>query len=314
MLASALEDEETQDRGLVLVVWNYQGMDLGSSWGASTLGTFFDSFWNLWKSIKTSFRIARLHYLTIPPSERDTLYSVKEFDEGDTSVRHHTGSPQECLHALLSVGLPIPALPLQPEREQGRMETVFHHKWVEWRKRTDSYHHQHQYKIILVPNRHDVLFGKQPSGLVNAGNVHFHQLILAAIDEYRYAKPAEQATLRTQMYQSLITTLLGDGSSTTAKCLQPLDTRMGILWEPMDETAAVSKIADALEFVRRQLEQQEADDDIKENDDADAGASQHDDTDDIGAFYVRQCCFMVSCKEGYTVCDSSQLSKGWGQS
>jgi hypothetical protein len=305
MLASALEDEETQDKGLVLVVWNYQGMmDQGPSWGAA-LGTFFDSFWNLWKSIKTSFRIVRLHYLTINGSG-DALYSVKEYEEGDTSVRHHTGSPQECLHALLTVGLPIPALPMMPE---GRMQTVFHHTWVEWRQRTDSYHHQHQYKILLVPNRHDVLFGKQPSGLVNAGNVHFHQLILADIEEYRDAPAAEQATIRTHIYKSLMSTLLGDGSSTTAKCLQPLDTRMGILWEPMDELAALSKIADALEFVRRQQEADE-DDDEPSGSPRDGGRNDpHENNWDL--WYVKQCCFMVTCKEGYRVCDSSQLSKSW---
>ena len=88
MLASALEDEETQDKGIVLVVWNYSLAEQQQaaaakmsqnnasssllSWGAAgaagihqAVSSFFDSFWNLWKFIQKSFRIERLHYLTI---------------------------------------------------------------------------------------------------------------------------------------------------------------------------------------------------------------------------------------------------------
>lgn len=298
MLASALEDEETQDRGIVLLVWNPPRTTLSPSLfpaSPSSWGGFFDSFWNLWKSIKTSFRIARLHYSTI---SSDDVYSVKEYEEQDTLIRHHFGSAQECLHALLTFGIPIPSLPITPDG----IQTTFHLKWVEWRQRTDSYHHQHHYKIVLVPNRNDVLFGRHFP--INAGNIRFHQLILANVDEYRKSKSTEQIAIRTQIYKNLTNDI--PGCHRTAKCLHPLDTRMGILWEPMDEKSAMTKIADAFQYVSRQMDQQH-----DQSTDRESGVL--DPRSDIAdLIWMKQCCFVITCKEGYHICgDSSQLSKQW---
>lgn len=256
--------------------------------------SLFDSFWNLWKTVKPAFRIARLHYMTI---EGEAPYFVKEYEEGETLVRHHSGSAQECLHALLTYGMPLPSLPFSP---LGILHTSFHSKWVEWRQRTDSYHHQRNYQIVLVPNRHDVLFGKH--SVINAGNVRFHQMILGNIEEYCKSKASEQAAMRTQLFKSL-TVPMANGEG-TPKCLQPLDTRQGILWEPMDEAAATAKIADAFDFVSRQLKQS------KENNDNDGDPVL--DPHAAWEWYTGMtdsCCFIVTCnKEG--ICGgSSRLSK-----
>jgi hypothetical protein len=206
------------------------------------------------------------------------------------------------------------------------LETTHHHKWVEWRQRTDSYHHQHHYKIVLVPTRYDVLFGKHSP--INAGNVRFHQMILANVEEYRQAKASEQSAIRTQIYKSLTNGFLppgtggGGGSSSTgsgavgnvwsAKCLQPLDSRWGVLWEPMNEKTATAKIAEAFQYVSRQLDQQEQGD---PSTDRDANAKAHA-TDLTDFIWMKRCCFMITCKEGYHICgtggDSKEISsKQW---
>lgn len=294
MLASALEDEETQDKGLVLCVWNTQDSSTANPFlatASSAMSSLFDSFWNLWKCIKPAFLISRLHYMTVDMS--GTIpYSFKEYEEADSLIRHHTGSAQECLHALLTYGMPLPALPVTPTLN---MHTTLHEKWVEWRQRTDSYHHQRHYKIVLVPNRQDVLFGKH--SVVNAGNVRFHQMLLGNVEEYHDSSPTEQTAIRTQLYKSLTC----DG----AKCLQPLDNRMGILWEPMEEAAALGRIADAFDFLASQLLLQDS-----------AKPGQTPETDPHAVwrewYGMKSCCFVITCKEGYHICgDSSQLSKDW---
>ncbi len=297
MLASALEDEETQDKGIVLLVWNPPHKASTSIFPASpsSWGSFFDSFWNLWKSVKTSFRITRLHYAT---TSSDVEYSMKEYEEHDTLIRHHNGSSQECLHALLTFGIPIPSLPITPDC----IQTNFHLKWVEWRHRTDSYHHQHHYKIVLVPTRLDVLFGKHSP--VNAGNIRFHQMILANVEEYRRSKASEQCAIRTQIYKSLTNAL--PGGNGTAKFLHPLDARMGLLWEPMDEKSATAKISDAFQYICRQLDHPH---DQSSNSDGGSVDPRSDFTDFV---WMKQCCFMITCKDGYHLCgDSSQLSSKW---
>lgn len=335
MLASALEDEETQDKGIVLLVWNLQRMSGGAlslsssvtssfSMASSNLfggvtppwgGFFFDSFWNLWKSIQSSFRIARLHYVTVVSGEDGTTYTVKETGpdksiDKSTIIRHHTGSSQECLHALLTYGLPIASLPITPER----IETTHHHKWVEWRQRTDSYHHQHQYQLILVPTRYDVLLGKHSP--INAGNIRFHQMILANVMEYRQSKPAEQSAIRTQIYKTLTSpVLVSSPPGRSAQFLQPLDARLGILWEPMTETAATTKIAQAFQFVSRQIDQQ-LQLQQQQQQQGDASSTNNKDrenhvtgkkywpSDLADLVWRKKCCFMIPCnKEGYHICN-----------
>jgi hypothetical protein len=76
MISSALEDEETQSKGIVLVVLNHS-----PTW-------FLDSFWRAWRDIRVPFRISRLHYCAISP---DSSYSCRESEEHSTVVRVHQG-------------------------------------------------------------------------------------------------------------------------------------------------------------------------------------------------------------------------------
>ena len=239
---------------------------------------------------------------SLPSSSSSLSSSLENTTSLTTVVRHHTGSSQECLHALLTFGLPIACLPITPER----IETTHHHKWVEWRQRTDSYHHQHQYKIILVPTRYDVLFGKHSP--INAGNIRFHQMILANVHEYRQSKSVEQAAMRTQIYKTL-TSGFPAAHVPSAKCLQPLDTRWGILWEPMTEKSATTKIAEAFQYVIRQLDQQQQLQQQQGNDHS-TNRNINDHSSDWADFiWMKRCCFMITCKEGYHICgDSKEIS------
>lgn len=89
ILRTALEDDETQTKGITVVVWNTDNYAAtASSW--LLLGSLLDSFWSVWKrDFKTPFRIDRLHYCIMSHQEQ---YTVKEYQESPTQIRSHTGT------------------------------------------------------------------------------------------------------------------------------------------------------------------------------------------------------------------------------
>ena len=282
MMASALEDEVTRDHGVVWVVWNPQAINL--------FGSLFDSFWNLFKSLRGAFAISRLHYLTV---NNDATYSMTEKQETDpcghtTVIRHHTGSSQECLHALLTFGLPIPSLPIQ-HQPHSPIPTEHHIRWVDWRRRTDAYNPQ--YPLVLVPHRQDIVLG--PQKIVGAGNIRFHQMMLSKLDEYAsLKKKSERRELCRRIYDSL--TIPEGRYAYSPQFLLPLDG--GILYEPMDEEAVLKKIADAFGFLQKQQQQS-----------GDKASGSRIDTingdEGYWELYLKQCYFAITCKDGYRVCD-----------
>lgn len=307
MLASALEDEATLDRGLVLVAWNGESpadsgnpaAALSSLWGAAPGGPF-DSFWGLWRSVRSAFPISRLHYcVPYDQSAVEASYSLKETQETHASavcvVRHHQGSPQECLHALMTHGLPMPALPIS--LFSSSPDTKHYLAWIEWRQRTDSYHYQRSWRIILVPTREDILFGHHTT--VNAGNVRFHQMILSNVEEYRGASDAEKESIRSQIYKSLSSSSIPGTGGSGGRFLQPLDPKRGILWEPMEEHDASVKIDHAFEFVAAQIDQ-------VRSSDPNAKGVRATDVWDFGDpyYFTRQCFALATCQRGgsYGIC------------
>lgn len=265
-------------------------------------GGLFDSFWSLWKSIRPAFRIERLHYCTCGDGESsssaDSPFTTKESTEGPTLVRHHQGSLQECLHACLTYGVPVSALPIQARTERVSFQVDFHSKWVEWRQRTDSYHHQHHFKIILVPNHRDVLFGKHAP--VGNGNIRFHQIVLLHLEKYLQLDESGRTELHAEIYEDICLE--------NRRFLQPVEPMYGILWEPMDQRAAESRIRDALRFLGSQLEASKAPDDSQ------AKGKETDMKNLQEIFFVKQCCNLINCREGqqpFCSGSSSNLSTYW---
>ena len=115
-------------------------------------------FWRVFEKISAPYRISKLHYCQV--SQYDSSYQVQERRErGETDVRIHKGSLQECLHGLVTYGIPSHFIPLNAL--DGSINLEEHLKWIELRRRIESFPPNQQASIVLVPGQNDVLLGKR---------------------------------------------------------------------------------------------------------------------------------------------------------
>ena len=115
-------------------------------------------FWRVFEKISAPYRISKLHYCQV--SQYDSSYQVQERRErGETDVRIHKGSLQECLHGLVTYGIPSHFIPLNAL--DGSINLEEHLRWIELRRRIESFPPNQQASIVLVPGQNDVLLGKR---------------------------------------------------------------------------------------------------------------------------------------------------------
>jgi len=222
MMASALEDKETVRKGISMVVWN---------------GTpkWFDPFWNAFAKIGAPFKISKLHYCQ---ETHDMPYSVQEKREKETDVRIHKGSLQECLHGLVGAyGIPSHFIPLTFD---GSLDLKEHLKWIELRRRIESFPLPQQLKIIVVPAQEDVLLGKRKMSM--NGNVIYHQMVASNIEAYFEANEDGKQKIRLEIW----TAILDRGGRFL------LQIENGNLWEKLEMQPAMHKITQAFDFLYSQ--------------------------------------------------------------
>jgi len=227
MMASALEDEDTARRGVSMVVWN----------GAPT--KWFDPFWRVFEKISAPFKISKLHYCQV--SHYESSYQVLEKRErGETDVRIHKGSLQECMHGLVTYGVPSHFIPLNPL--DGGINLAEHLKWIELRRRIESFPVSQQASIVLVPGQDDVLLGKRKMSM--NGNVLYHQMIMKNIKMYHEATSEEvRDTILMNVWDSI--------QVRGGRFL--LQVEDGQLWERLELQPALYKIGQAFDFLCMQL-------------------------------------------------------------
>mmetsp|Transcript_96 Transcript_96/g.257 ORF Transcript_96/g.257 Transcript_96/m.257 type:complete len:511 (-) Transcript_96:236-1768(-) len=227
MVASALQDEDTARKGVSMVVWN----------GAPT--KWFDPFWRVFEKISAPFKISKLHYCQV--SLYESSYQVLEKRErGETDVRIHKGSLQECMHGLVTYGVPSHFIPLNPL--DGSINLKEHLRWIELRRRIESFPESHQKSIVLVPGEDDVLLGKRKMSM--NGNVLYHQMIMKNIKAYH------EATSGDVREDILIT--VRDSIRSRGGCFL-LQVEDGQMWERLELQAALYKISQAFDFLCMQL-------------------------------------------------------------
>ncbi|VEU38253.1 unnamed protein product [Pseudo-nitzschia multistriata] len=227
MMASALEDVDTARKGISMVVWN----------GAPT--KWFDPFWRVFEKISAPFKISKLHYCQV--SQYESSYQVLEKRErGETDVRIHKGSLQECMHGLVTYGVPSHFIPLNPL--DGSINLKEHLKWIELRRRIESFPESQQACIVLVPGQDDVLLGKRKMSM--NGNVLYHQMIMKNIKAYHEAT-SEDA--RDDILMAVWDSIQCRGGRFL------LQVEDGQLWERLELQSALYKISQAFDFLCMQL-------------------------------------------------------------
>lgn len=224
MVASALEDEETVRKGVTVVVWN------GSP-------KWFDPFWNAFHKLSAPFKISKLHYCQ---ETHDSPYSVQEKVEKETDVRIHKGSLHECLHGLVTYGVPSHFIPFTPD---GGVDLKEHLKWIDLRRRIESFPPHQQEGLVLVPSKEDVLMGKRKLSM--HGNVFFHQMVASNVEAYHNAGDDDEARQKIRLDVWTAVT-----SSRGGRFLMQVED--GQLWERLELQQALHNIGQAFDFLCHQ--------------------------------------------------------------
>lgn len=265
MMATVLQDEETVRRGITLVVWN------------TTPKPWFDPFWNAYSKIAAPYLISKLHYCQ---GTHDMPYSVQERREKETDVRMHCGSLQECLHGLVvSYGIPSHFIPLSFDGQLDRKE---HLRWVELRRRIESFPLPQQQNIVMVPAQSDVLLGKRKMSM--NGNVVYHQMVAANVEAYYKAKEPKKQRIRLEIWTSI--------TDRGGRFLLQIENSQ--IWEKLDRQDAIHRILQAFEFLCAQYY---ASKNGSEGNGLKSKSSPHDDDLFFGWFMDKKRCFnLIHCK------------------
>jgi hypothetical protein len=264
MMASALQDDETVKRGIALVVWN------------ATPKSWFDPFWNAYSKIAAPYQIAKLHYCQ---QTHDMQYTVTERREKETDIRMHQGSLQECLHGLVvSYGIPSHFIPLTFD---GLLDLKEHLKWVELRRRIESFSLPHQKRIVLVPVQSDVLLGKRRMSM--NGNVIYHQMVASKIEAYYNDEEEGKKRIRLEIW-----TAITEGGG---RFLLQIENSQ--IWEKLEVQSALHRISQAFDFL---LAQYYAPKDGGEANESKSKPSPHDEDLFFGwMFDTKRCFSLIHC-------------------
>jgi hypothetical protein len=182
MISSIAEDEESQKKGLVCVMYTHDSKLKSSKtnckiWWASGLSTG-----------SLPIRVSSFHHCyesSIGPMMK--IFSVIGSSYTRSRMRQHQGSHSECQYKLMTFGIPVKEFPITT---QGQLKTGKHKGWVERRKQKETYLKTNavQAGAVDLPIKCDVLLGKGMPCQEHAGNKHLHERVAMCYEEYDNAK------------------------------------------------------------------------------------------------------------------------------
>lgn len=221
----ALEDEETQLKGLVQIIYN-----VNDQWRDN-----FDK--ELYMGVgkiraATPIRVVSCHYCFNDPAFGIIIKLVSMALEMHTRtrIRLHYGSDVEVQYELQGFGIPLRSLPVNSE---GTFRTKEHINWI----KTCQAQEVSRISIgggrsrIVIPSHVDILFGKGKTLQSHVGNLRFANLLEEQMDRYMGAKRTEKVAIAKEVISRLT-----EGGGRFLR--QDKD---GV-WEPVDERTAVDKV------------------------------------------------------------------------
>eukprot|EP00980_Cylindrotheca_fusiformis_P002556 scaffold607_cov109-Cylindrotheca_fusiformis.AAC.2 len=196
LVSTLSEDEETQKKGVVVVL-SMSGL---SDRHEKCHRTLLRRLTMIAQAVP--YRFVCLHYcynssssfplalLSILALAANSLIRVR--------MRTHKGSLSECLYKLMSFGIPVQEFPFT---EDGGIQLASHEKWLEKRRKKESYlsmHPQIQGAVDL-PSKYDVLWGRGKHIFRHPGNRLLHELVETYYDQYNQLSREGKTNLADQV-------------------------------------------------------------------------------------------------------------------
>ena len=185
MVMTALTDEETQKKGMVLV-----GHNMGHK--SATDRTPVRAIMRMRQVLP--MRVVTLHYCHDNAKARPIMYLAAFLSGayGRVRFRPQYGSPSEVRFKLSTFGIPIDTLPIT---EEGECKLKPHKQWVQRRRKEEKAAAADGMQRVVVPSRFDVLFVSTKFSLLSDQycDVRFasNYLSLVCISLYRHTGPRQ---------------------------------------------------------------------------------------------------------------------------
>lgn len=233
MIMTALEDDETQKAGVVMVGYNIgprRVMDRKAAFAIQSIRGHLP------------FYLASVHYCYDDFRSRPMM-TVAMLVMGATNrvrFRTHYGQTKEALDKLATFGIPWQSLPVAHD---GVPKTKAHRSWLKLRKTQEQQQLQQQQhqtsgtssslEIVVVPSRVDILLGRGKPIQDHPGNLRYQSLLDFYQETYERAKKYQKMKISHQ--------ILARVAQYGGRFLR----QEGAGWMEVDPTVARDKVAHA---------------------------------------------------------------------
>jgi hypothetical protein len=254
MLMSALEDDETQRKGVVCVVYNIEPR--------SALANDPRIYLNVYQLLPNlPFKMMGAHYCVQDAHLRLFMSSIRVAMSREVRLRSrvHHGSHEECLYTLMTFGVPRKCFPIS---HSGELLVEKHNEFVTMRRHQEELEAnrmmvaannnnknnnatRNTLEIIVIPKNVDVLLGRGRPFQEHAGNVKCNYIVVSTMDEYEEASRNDKTTIA----RNVINRIKGYGG----RFLKLLD---GV-WTEVDDTEALRKISHSFRTHRQLIKTQQ---------------------------------------------------------
>mmetsp|Transcript_2901 Transcript_2901/g.6435 ORF Transcript_2901/g.6435 Transcript_2901/m.6435 type:complete len:599 (+) Transcript_2901:346-2142(+) len=199
MLSNCLEDEETQKKGIVAVVY--------------ALGRQMDDIDVMrrvhWAREGLPKRVVGIHHCMSDDSLKPLFLSVRMYlmnKQLRSRIRPHRGEQNDVMFELQTYGIPVDEQLLHPN---GSLSLAWHREWLKIRRSQEEAATEDKVssdKGVIVPRRFDVLFGRGKNTREHTGNLRCVHLVEMHQDKYeaanKYAKTEIAERIVTMVYDS----------------------------------------------------------------------------------------------------------------
>ena len=191
MILSAVEDEETQKRGLVVILYHMGKINTNLDQDVMQEGSISDQ----WLPI----RFSAIHECLDHPMMKviSKIIAMTTGPDFRARFRVHEGTHTECQYKLLTFGIPIDMFPIT---SQGELKRSSHKQFLARRRAKEKTLQEGQIKYdrfdcIEFPARTDILVGKGKPIQSHPGNVALRATIDGLIPTYMPLKKSEKQAM-----------------------------------------------------------------------------------------------------------------------
>ena len=198
VIMSALEDEETQRKGITIILYNVGDFNPRKT----DLRTVSQGGWLL---ATIPMKACSLHHCFSDQKVRRVInFSMRFFsDDARARCKVHCGTGLECVYALMTYGIPPHVLPVST-MDGIELKRKNHVEWLRMRKQQEaSTRAGERCPRIVVPTNLDILFGRGKKYREHLGNMKMVDVLEENLERYESVGLKEKSVVISEVTQEI---------------------------------------------------------------------------------------------------------------